>query len=521
MEEARFILRTLLRDDLFGDRVRLSEAERVIDGSISLNFADYCGFLNKYGYVRVDQLTNLIEVTEGGSLVATSTDDAEFASRIQRHFARELGTALVRSPLARAPNAAVPSSAPAPTPAPTAESSPPRARPSAEVQNVAGLEEVLDRRYRRGAAIGSGPIGTVFEAEHIALGRPVAIKEARAIFQFVSYLKRDEIVRRLRAAVQKHALLIHPAIVQIMDQNHEREFPYFVMEHAPGGSLRRRMGAAPEGRLALPQAIRILIQLCYALKYAHGQGILHLGLKPENVLFDAAGNVKLTDFGFSRVMERDDEGSEKAVFISSGTVGYMAPERIQTGGEPRRVGAAADIYALGILIYEMLTGKLPGRRSPLPSQARKDVPETFDDVFDRMTRDELSERYASIDQVLAGIYRAFPATEVFHEGTILLWSADPQPLPEETELAPEPESESPALDSGPAGLGGAAGLASVPNGKNEPDEVKTGEIELASALPEENRPRPVPTAPRSSALPARPSVAPPVRGSVKPTESST
>src|SRR5687767_11308889 len=101
VEEARFILRTLQRDDLFGDRVRLTEAERVLDSSISLNFADYCGFLNKYGYVRIDQLANLIEVTEGGALVAQDLDDAEFHARLSRHFQRELGTSPVLRALPR------------------------------------------------------------------------------------------------------------------------------------------------------------------------------------------------------------------------------------------------------------------------------------------------------------------------------------------------------------------------------------------------------------------------------------
>src|SRR5438105_5805159 len=113
VEEARFILRTLQRDDLFGDRVRLTEAERVIDSSISLNFADYCGFLNKYGYVRIDQLANLIEVTEGGALVAQDLDDAEFHARLSRHFQRELGTSPVLRPL---PRGDVPTAIPEPAP---------------------------------------------------------------------------------------------------------------------------------------------------------------------------------------------------------------------------------------------------------------------------------------------------------------------------------------------------------------------------------------------------------------------
>ena len=454
VEEARFILRTLLRDDLFGKRVRLTEAERVLDSSISLTFADYCGFLNKYGYVRVDQLANVIEVTEGGTVIASAGDDPEFQARLSRHFARELGTAQVKRPTGSStgqiPVAEV--AAASVRPRPPEGTSPPQAG-----------EDVLDRRYRRGAQIGSGPIGLVHEGEHIPLGRPIAIKEARAIFQFGSYLKRDEIVRRLKGAVQAHARLLHPGIIQVLDQNHEREFPYFVMELAGGGNLRGRMSAAPEGKMPLPIVVRILTQMAYALRHAHQNGVVHLGLKPENVLFDSFGNVKLSDFGFGRIMDRDDDAdrSTSPVLVGSGTVGYLAPERIQPDAAKDAAGPQADIYSLGMLCYEMLTGKLPGRRSPLPSAARPEVPAAFDDVFDRMTRDELSERYSSIDEVLAGVYKAFTAKDVFAEGTILMWAADPNGPSAPKDVA------APALET--------------------PSEATTGEVEVAPVASDNGR----------------------------------
>lgn len=448
VEEARFILRTLQRSDLFGDRVRLTEAERVLDSSISLAFADYCAFLNKYGYARIDQLANVIDVTEGGVLVAQDLDDAEFHARLSRHFARELaGNRSV--PRAEAAAEPVVSTLPLgrstrPMPAPIE-----RPMPSA-------TEDVLDRRYRKGELIGQGTTGMVYRGQHVSLGRKMAIKEARSIFQFASYLRRDEIVRRLRTTVETHAQLVHPGIVQIIDQNPEREFPYFVMELAEGGNLRQRLGAEAEGRLELSQAIRVLIQLCYALSYAHGQGVLHVGLKPENVLFDHLGNVKLSDFGMARITDRADDTGPSPVLVGGGTVGYLAPERLQPKLSAE-LSPAADIYGLGMLFYEMLAGKLPGRRSPLPSQTRKEVPSAFDDVFDRMTRDDLSERYTRVDDVLEGIYKAFPQKEVFSAGTLLLWSKDPRPL-----TAPEVREVDEAV--------------AVATG--EASEVSTGEFEI-------------------------------------------
>lgn len=435
VEEARFILRTLQRSDLFGERVRLTEAERVLDPSISLSFADYCAFLNKYGYVRIDQLANLVEVSEGGGLVAQDLDDAEFHARLSRHFAKELGSTTVATsapaPVPQAPSRSLPRN----EAGPVLESSGARSlRPTlvpSQTDRPAALDDVLDRRYRRGEAIGSGTVGTVYRGQHVSLGRRMAIKEARSIFQFASYLRRDEIVRRLRTTVETHAALVHPNIIQIIDQNPEREHPYFVMELATGGNLRQRLAREAEGRLDLGIAVRVLIQICYALRYAHAQGVLHLGLKPENVLFDGQGNVKLSDFGIAKITDRADDSGQTPVLVGGGTVGYLAPERLQPGrGDHQGLTPAADVYGLGMLFYEMLTGKLPGRRSPLPSQARKEVPSAFDDVFDRMTRDEIGERSASIDDVLEGIYKAFPSKEVYSQGTILLWAEDPRPLPE-------------------------------------------------------------------------------------------
>ena len=461
VEEARFILRTLQRADLFGDRVRLTEAERVLDTSISLSFGDYCGFLNKYGYIRLDQLANIIEVTDGGAHVAQNLNDPEFHARLSRHFAKELQGAAVASGAETLVKA---------EPVPT--SSPRTVRPM-----PLPADDVLDRRYRKGDVLGQGTLGSVFVATHVNLGRPLAIKEARAVFQYASYLRRDEIVRRIKRTVEVQACMSHPGIIQTIDQNIEREFPYFVTELGTGGSLRDRLAASDEGYLELPVAIRVLVQLCYALEYAHEQGILHTGLKPENVVFDAQGNAKLTDFGVARITDRPDDAVPSHILVGGGTVGYMAPELLQPGSDGHRsLSAAADIYSLGMLFYEMITGKLPGRRSPLPSQARSEVPNAFDEVFDRMTRDELDDRYPNMQEVLEGLYKAFPSEEVFQMGSILMWANDPNPMPE-PEPAPDPEDiEVVEAVEAVEVIDGEALVRAVPD--DEASEVKTGEIDV-------------------------------------------
>lgn len=428
VEEARFILATLQRDDLFDEHVPLTEAERMLESSLSLSFAAYQAFLNKYGYVRMDALANSVEVTQGGTRVTEVLDDAEFNARLSRHFARELASRNPSTPTGRLGDTAVS--------AVDALSARATRAISGAVAGPGSVDDVLDRRYRRVAVIGHGTIGTVYRGQHVGLGRSIAIKEARGIFQYASFLRRDEVVRRIRTAVEAQARLEHPNVCQVVDQNTDREFPYFVLELARGGNLRERLAAADGGGLPLEFTVRALLQISAALEHAHTAGILHLGLKPENVLFDRFGNVKLTDFGLMEVTERTDEAASTPILVGGNSVGYMPPERLQPGGfDPSSPGRAeltpaADVYGLGLLAYEMLTGRLPGRRSPLPSEARSDVPAAFDDVFDRMTQDDPAERPASFGEVLDGMYEVFSSDLVFKAGVVLMWTADPWPLPD-------------------------------------------------------------------------------------------
>jgi serine/threonine protein kinase len=127
--------------------------------------------------------------------------------------------------------------------------------------------------------------------------------------------------------------------------------------------------------------------------------VFHRGLKPEQMLIDAYGNVKVSDFGFTRIVERD-HAVIRQVYVGMGNVAYMAPELYS---DPMAAGPQGDIYALGIIFYELLTRRLPGRRSPMPSQINSALPRGIDDIFDRMTRDAREERYQSVDEILDDI----------------------------------------------------------------------------------------------------------------------
>jgi serine/threonine protein kinase len=149
--------------------------------------------------------------------------------------------------------------------------------------------------------------------------------------------------------------------------------------------------------------------------------VFHRGLKPENLLIDAYGNVKVSDFGFARIVERD-AAVIRQVYVGMGNIAYMAPELYH---DPVAAGPQTDIYALGIIFYELLTRRLPGRRSPMPSQINARLPTGIDDIFDRMTRDSRAERYSSVDDILADISAVEGLSEVLDKQTRVLAAANP------------------------------------------------------------------------------------------------
>jgi serine/threonine protein kinase len=270
-------------------------------------------------------------------------------------------------------------------------------RPSAAVGGEIQLGADVENRYEKLASIGSGGMGTVYRARQIALNREVALKEIRDLFGFFSEDQRNEIVRRFTDVVRAWGNLAHPNILPIHDVNLWTEYPNVVTELAPNGSSRRLINDAEE--IPVELVFKYLLQTLHALRAAHAQRVYHRGLKPEQLLIDGYGNVKVSDFGFTRIVERD-HAVIRQIYVGMGNVAYMAPELYS---DPTTTGPQGDIYALGIIFYELLTRKLPGRRSPMPSQMNPSLPRGIDDIFDKMTRDSRTERYASVDEILDDI----------------------------------------------------------------------------------------------------------------------
>lgn len=400
-EEARFILANVMAEARYGRQNRYDDIRRVCEGAVSIPFGEYIGFLEKSGYLRHDHSSESLEVTPDGETVVNGGNLPEFTERAVSHFkklrqSRAMQTGAMAIP--QVPGVTMPAATG------TGEVAPGR-RESGKIASSGGRAsamvggEIEEQRYEKLAQIGSGGMGTVYRARQVALGREVAMKEIRDLFGFFSEDQRNEIVRRFTEVVRAWGNLAHPNILPIHDVNLWVEYPYVITELAPYGSARRLINDAEE--IPVELAFKYLLQTLHALRAAHAQHVFHRGLKPEQLLIDAYGNVKVSDFGFTRIVERD-HAVIRQIYVGMGNVAYMAPELYT---DPSAAGPQSDIYALGIIFYELLTRKLPGRRSPMPSQINPTLPKGIDDIWDRMTQDSREERYESVDEILADIDR--------------------------------------------------------------------------------------------------------------------
>jgi predicted Ser/Thr protein kinase len=236
--------------------------------------------------------------------------------------------------------------------------------------------------------VGQGGMGAVYRARQAKLERLVALKILPpAAGRDLSFAER--FTREARAL----ARLNHPNIVGVYDFGQADGLYYFLMEFVEGANLRHVLR---EGHLQPRQALRIVPQLCDALQYAHDEGIVHRDIKPENVLLDKKGRIKIADFGLAKLLGHAAEdyaltGSHQVM----GTPHYMAPEQME---KPLTVDHRADIYSLGVVFYEMLTGELPLGRFAPPSQ-KVDIDVRLDDVVLRALAKEPERRYQHASDV--------------------------------------------------------------------------------------------------------------------------
>jgi predicted Ser/Thr protein kinase len=235
--------------------------------------------------------------------------------------------------------------------------------------------------------LGMGGMGVVYKVRQVALDRIVALKilppDSRRDPAFA-----ERFAREARAL----AKLNHPNIVGIYDFGQAGDYYYFLMEFIDGVNLRQMFSAQ---RLSPHEALSIVPQVCDALQYAHDQGVVHRDIKPENILVDRRGRVRIADFGLARLLGAVTEARLTLSQHVMGTPHYMAPEQFE---KPLTVDHRADIYSLGVVIYEMLTGDLPIGRFALPSQ-KVQVNVRLDDIVLKTLEREPERRYQHASDV--------------------------------------------------------------------------------------------------------------------------
>jgi predicted Ser/Thr protein kinase len=236
--------------------------------------------------------------------------------------------------------------------------------------------------------LGHGGMGVVYKARQRGLDRLVALKV------LPPELARDPaFAERFAREARALARLNHPNIVTIFDLGRSGPLYYFLMEFVDGVNLRQLLQAR---QLTPRDALGFMPQICEALEFAHGEGVVHRDIKPENILIDAKGRVKIADFGLSKLLgpaTREARLTQSSHVL--GTMHYMAPEQFE---RPMEVDHRADIYATGVVLYEMLTGELPLGRFELPSK-RAAVDSRLDDLVLHALERNPKQRYQQASDV--------------------------------------------------------------------------------------------------------------------------
>ncbi len=276
--------------------------------------------------------------------------------------------------------------------------------PVPEVSAVAqSLAQALQSRYTLVRELGRGGMATVYLARDLKHDRAVALKVLRP--EVAAELGVQRFIREIKVAAQLH----HPHILPLYDSGtvaargakREPSCPYYVMPYVEGESLRERL--AREGKLPLPDALRLAREIAEALDYAHRHNIVHRDIKPENVLLEE-GHAVVTDFGIARAMIAAGEGGMTGVGVTVGTPAYMSPEQAMGGAE---LDGRSDVYSLGCVLFELLTGELPftarssialmvqrwSEPAPRVRTLRADVPDAVDEAVHRALAQAPEDRF--------------------------------------------------------------------------------------------------------------------------------
>ena len=297
------------------------------------------------------------------------------------------------------------------------------------------IGRLLDNRYEILEVIGTGGMAVVYKARCHRLNRLVAIKILKD-----DYLEDEEFRRRFDSESQAVAMLSHPNIVSIYDVSTSLAADYIVMELIDGITLKQYM--EKKGVLNWKETLHFAIQIAKALEHAHSRGIVHRDIKPHNVMVLKNGSVKVMDFGIARMMSKGNTLTKEAL----GSVHYISPEQAKGG----RVDNRSDIYSLGVVMYEMMSGRPPyDGESPvavaiqhinggavMPSTLNPNIPGGLEQIIMKAMAHETSERYNTATQMLADM-------DEFRKDPAILFDYNAPPLEAVTTMPPPLVLETP------------------------------------------------------------------------------
>jgi serine/threonine protein kinase len=264
-------------------------------------------------------------------------------------------------------------------------------------------------RYRILEQLGEGGMATVYKAYDTRLDRNVAVKFIRTENLAPDLLEQS--LKRFEREAKALGKLTHPNIVSVSDYGQYEGRPYLVMEYLPGGTLKQKLGKPMPWR----EAIQLLLPIAEALDYAHSQNMIHRDVKPANILLTQRGQPMLTDFGIAKILDLNETVDLTGTSMAVGTPDYMAPEQATA----KTVDSRADIYSLGIVLYEMVTGRRPfmadtplavmfkQASDPLPSPKRfvPDLPDGVEKILWKALAKQPENRYQSMDEFAAALKR--------------------------------------------------------------------------------------------------------------------
>lgn len=235
--------------------------------------------------------------------------------------------------------------------------------------------------------IGQGGIAEIFKARQESLNRDVAIK-----ILFPRFCEDPEILRRFERESEVIARLNHPNIVHVIDKGKAGNRYYFVMEYVDGTSLREVIDSS---KIPLCIKLEMVVQMCKALDYAHKNGVIHRDIKPANILIDRQGNPRVADFGIAQIVGTPENEMTSSDMVM-GTLAYMSPEQKVSS---TNVDQTTDIYATGVIIYEILVHKKPLGRFKLPSEIDSSIPAEYDGIIQKCLAQEAKDRFQSATEL--------------------------------------------------------------------------------------------------------------------------